>query len=65
MTNPEPLYSTADVARRLNLSPAHVRRLSAKHGIGTMIGKQRVFTDADISRLRERNTRPGRPKASA
>ena len=57
----EVLYSTADVARRLRLSDAHVRRLAARLGIGVVIGKQRVFSEADIDRLRARNTQVGRP----
>lgn len=65
MTNDrDRLYSTAEVARRLALSPAHVRRLAARHGIGLVIGKTRVFTEDDVQRLRERNTQVGRPRMS-
>lgn len=58
----DPLYSTAEVARRLHLSPAHVRRLAARLSVGVVIGKQYVFTDADVERLRARNTQVGRPR---
>lgn len=58
----ESLYSTAEVGRRLGLSAAHVRRLAAMHGIGVLIGKSRVFTDADVERLQARNTQVGRPR---
>lgn len=64
MSERDTLYSTADVARRLSLSAAHVRRIAASQGIGVKIGKQRVFTEADIARIAERNTRVGRPQSS-
>lgn len=65
MTDDQPqLYSTAEVARRLHISDAHVRRLAGRHGIGVIIGKQRVFTDADVDRLQARNTTPGRRRTT-
>lgn len=60
MCDQTPLYSTRQVADRLGLHDGHIRRLAAQLGIGTLIGKQWVFTDADIDALRARNTRPGR-----
>ena len=53
------LYSTKEAAEHLELHEGHVRRLAKRLGIGLLIGKQRVFTDADLDRLRDRNTRPG------
>lgn len=53
------LYSTREAAERLGLHEGHVRRLAKRLGVGLLIGKQRVFTDADLDRLRQRNTRPG------
>ena len=53
------LFSTKEAAARLELHEGHVRRLAKRLDIGLLIGKQRVFTDADLERLRARNTRPG------
>ena len=59
MTDPPRLYSTKEAAERLELHEGHVRRLARRLGIGYLIGKQRVFTDGDLDRLRDRNRRPG------
>ena len=54
------LRTTAQVAAELSLGTAMVRRLAQTGSIGTEVGGGwRLFTPADVARLRERKTRPG------
>lgn len=62
MDEPPRLHSTREAAELLGLHEDHVRRLAKRLDIGLLIGKQRVFTDADLERLRARNTKLG-PKS--
>lgn len=60
MTN---LYTTKQTADLLALHEGHVRRLAIALDIGTKYGdRQRLFTEDDIERLRQRNTTSGRPR---
>lgn len=60
---PDTLYTTKQAAEELALHEGHIRRLAISLGIGTKYGqRQRLFTEQDIERLRQRNTTVGRPK---
>lgn len=48
-----PIRTTAQVAAAVGVTDSHVRRLSIRHDIGTKLSARvRVFTDADVTRLR-------------
>jgi hypothetical protein len=53
------MFSTQDTATRLGISASRVRRLATTYTIGTKIGPRAwVFTEVDITRLRQRPSRP-------
>ena len=54
------LHTTEKVADELGLHPGHVRRMAHKLGIGTHYGRAWLFSDEDLERLRQRDTRRGR-----
>ncbi len=55
------LYTAADVAALLSKSPITVRQLARTHSIGRKLGRDWVFTEADIARLRTLPG-PGKPR---
>ena len=57
------LYSTAEAAAALGISAAQVRRVAATLEVGRRVGpRYLLFTDADLARMRQRKTRPGRER---
>lgn len=55
--------TTKQVAERLGIDPSRVIRLAAKYGIGAKLGRDWLFTAADVDALRDRSTgKPGRPR---
>jgi hypothetical protein len=48
----ENIYDTKTAAELTGRSPGTVRQLARARGIGKRIGRDWVFTDADIERLR-------------
>ena len=63
---PEKLHTTTEVARMLGRTPRTIRFHSMTHGIGTEIGRTRVYTAAEIERLRGIATGiPGRKRKFA
>lgn len=60
------IYSTTEVAAMLGKAPVTVRKAARDYGIGSQAGRSRVFTPADIERLRkvihERDGRPVKAK---
>jgi hypothetical protein len=56
----EKLYNTEEAGQLTGRKAVTVRQLAKVHGIGTRIGRDWVFTDADIDRLRS-IPKPGRP----
>jgi len=46
------VYPVSTVAEMLGVTTAHVHLLSRKHGIGTIIGRERLFRDEDVQALR-------------
>lgn len=60
------LLTTADVARRLGVQPVTIRAAALRHGVGVVVAHVRLYTEADVARLRAVVPgKPGRPKASA
>lgn len=51
------LHTTAKVAAELGLAPRTVQALAAARRVGTMYGNQRLYTSADVDKLRERAPR--------
>lgn len=58
------IFSTAQVAARLRISPGRVRRLANDYGVGTELSKRVwVYTEEDIAMLQAHSTGiPGRPR---
>lgn len=57
------LHTIGDAAHALGIDRSRVFRLSRDRGIGTEIGRERLFTGADIEALRAVSTgKPGRPR---
>jgi len=53
------LLSSADVAATLEIKTSRVRQLARQHGLGRQTTGGRVFTPADVDRLRQRKTTRG------
>lgn len=47
-------HTPSEVARRLGVSRRRVTSAAARDGIGVVTGNRRLFTDSDVSRLRDR-----------
>lgn len=60
----DPLYTAAQAAALLERSPITVRQLARTHHIGRKLGRDWVFTEADIARLRTLPG-PGKPRKAA
>lgn len=54
-------YTARDVANLCGISVSRVHQLVRDLGIGQKIGRDWLFSAADIDAVRNRNTRPGRP----
>ncbi len=57
------LLTCADVGAELGKSPVTIRALARKHNIGIRIGRDWIFTCADMERFRELPG-PGRPRST-
>ena len=59
--NDERHYTTEQVSQMIGVTDARVRQMAiASNGaIGRKWGRDWVFTDADLDRMRQRNTAPG------
>lgn len=55
------LYSTPEAAAILGKAPSTIRQNARRHGIGTVVGRSRVFNEADLERLRA-VPGPGQPR---
>jgi hypothetical protein len=53
------LYSTQDAAKELGISVPRVKQIREAMDVGQMVARTLVFTDADLDRMRQRNTSPG------
>jgi hypothetical protein len=56
----ENFYNTTEAGRLTGKKPVTVRQLAKTHNIGTRVGRDWVFTEADIERLKA-IPKPGRP----
>jgi hypothetical protein len=54
------MLTTAQVAQRLNVTPRQVGHLAKQHGVGVKIGRDWIFTEAEVQRLTSR-PKVGRP----
>lgn len=54
-----PNHSTKQVAELLGITARAVRFWAERHEIGQKVGRDWVFTDEDIDRLKQRKTAPG------
>jgi len=62
MTKTDTLYSTKDAAAAIGASASAVRRICKSHGVGRLLGRDRVLTSADVERLKGLfHGRPGNP----
>ena len=54
------MLTTAQVAQRLAITPRQVGHLARQHGIGVKVGRDWIFTEAEVQRLTIR-PKVGRP----
>jgi excisionase family DNA binding protein len=47
------LTTVKTAAKRLGVTTGYVRRLCLKHGIGRLMGRDRLLTGEDLSRLKK------------
>jgi hypothetical protein len=47
------LLTSADVAERCGCIPDTVTRVAKANGVGTVVGRVRIYSEADVRRLRE------------
>ena len=57
-------YTTADVARFLEVTPRQVGHLAKLHGLGRKLGRDWQFTPAEVRQMKRRPT-VGRPAKGA
>lgn len=50
----EPIYSAAQVAEELGLSRQRVTQCARRWGIGTKLGREWMFCQADVEAIRDR-----------
>lgn len=60
------LYTVNQVAALLGKAAVTVRKTARDHGIGSKVGRDRLFTESDIERLRkiirDHSGRPPKPR---
>ncbi len=54
------LMSSGEVAQILGVDEAHVRHLARQHGVGFKVGRNWLFSHADLRRL-DKRPNVGRP----
>jgi len=59
------IYTAQTAADTLGLSAASLRQYAARYGVGTKMGRDWIFNDADIEVIRSRMGKRGRPKKPA
>ena len=55
-------YNGKQVAEMLGKQPITIRKISEQFGVGVKVGRDWIYTDADVETLRNWR-KPGRPKA--
>ena len=58
------MYSVNEVAAMLGKSIIAIRKIVARHNLGTKVGRDWVLTEEDIEKVR-RVPKPGRPPQKA
>ncbi|MGH2604523.1 MAG: helix-turn-helix domain-containing protein, partial [Dehalococcoidia bacterium] len=58
------LLTTNEVAAALGITPRMVRYAAKRDGIGRLVGRDYVFSAADVEALRTRKTAPGRVRST-
>ncbi len=58
------IYTTADVARFLKVTPRQVGHLARLHGLGRKLGRDWQFTATEVRKMQRRPT-VGRPRKGA
>ena len=53
-----------DVAQELGLHRTRIHQIRDELDVGTYIGRQWFFSRADVKKMKNRNTKVGRPKES-
>jgi hypothetical protein len=63
---PAKLWTPAEVAAKLRVTPRSVRRIAERHNIGTQVGsRMRFYTDREVTTLETLSTgKSGRPAAT-
>ncbi len=56
------MYTGKEVAAMLGKTPVAIRKLSERYGIGTKVGRDWVYSEAEVKQLKHWR-KPGRPKA--
>jgi len=51
--------TTEQVAEALGITTGRVRQLARRYQLGTMIGRGRLYSPADVEVMRSRKTKPG------
>jgi len=59
------IYTTKTAADALGLSAASLRQYATRYGIGERVGRDWIFTPADLDVVRSRKGKRGRPKKPA
>lgn len=52
--------TTEQVAEALGITTGRVRQLARRYQLGTMVGRGRLYSPADVDVMRSRKTTPGR-----
>lgn len=61
----EPKYTTTKAAHMLGITPGRARVIRKEMGLGKQLGRDWLLSDADIERMRQRDTTPGpKPKST-
>lgn len=59
--DPTPRLTSQQVADALGITRGRVNQLRHTIGVGTRFGRDVLYSDADVARLRQRQTTPGPP----
>ena len=62
----EKMYNSAELAELTGRKPVTIRKLAAEYGLGQKVGRDWVFTDQDIEKIKQvpRVVRPSKKNAN-
>ena len=55
------LFSNADIAKKLKISPECVRQYAARNGLGQLVAGKMIFMQEDLAAIRKRKIVPPGP----